>query len=128
MRFTCNDCGDQFDARLMDTDERVCYDCLEKEEEHMDDSVPCFDSKGQDYGPPYSMANPTGYIKRSKNGKGISIEDYYPNPVSEDSLIEMYEFLLETGKIEENGPAHKRLKKLKKAQIRRRSWSGRKDI
>ena len=45
-----------------------------------DDSVPCFDSKGnevQNYGPPYSMANPSGDPKVHKHplGTGFAQKD-----------------------------------------------------
>jgi hypothetical protein len=62
-------------------DNDICSECREhadgeiEEEEDMDDSVPSFDSKGnevQDYGPPYSMANPTG----EPISESLKIEDY----------------------------------------------------
>jgi hypothetical protein len=48
----------------MDTDERVCYTCLEKNEI-------------QNYGPPYSMANPSGDPKVHKHplGPGFAHKD-----------------------------------------------------
>jgi hypothetical protein len=42
----------------MDTDERMCYDCLDE-----DDAEPTTAdefNEVQDHGPPYSMANPSG--------------------------------------------------------------------
>ena len=39
----------------MDTDERTCYSCLEEDED------------SNDFGPPYSMANISGY--NTKRGK-----------------------------------------------------------
>ncbi len=69
MEFTCIKCEFKFHHTLMDTDERMCYDCLDEDdaEPTTADSVPCFDSKGnevQDHGPPYSMANPSGEPKK----------------------------------------------------------------
>jgi hypothetical protein len=58
MEFTCIKCEFKFHETKMDTDERMCYDCLEE-----DDTEPTTAdeyNKVQDYGPPYSMANPTG--------------------------------------------------------------------
>jgi hypothetical protein len=58
MEFTCIKCEFKFHHTLMDTDERMCYDCLDE-----DDAEPTTAdefNEVQDHGPPYSMANPSG--------------------------------------------------------------------
>jgi len=70
MEFTCIKCEFKFHETKMDTDERMCYDCLEE-----DDTEPTTAdeyNKVQDYGPPYSMANPTG----EPVSESLKIEDY----------------------------------------------------
>jgi hypothetical protein len=32
IEFTCGECGDKYTENTGDTDERVCYECLDKEE------------------------------------------------------------------------------------------------
>ena len=69
MEFTCIKCEFKFHHTLMDTDERMCYDCLDEDdtapatvdEDNEEDSV--YD-RTQQYGPPYSMANTSGEPKK----------------------------------------------------------------
>ena len=48
IEWTCCQCGNKYTDQTGDTDERMCDECLNHED------------KTTDYGPPYSMANPTG--------------------------------------------------------------------
>ena len=74
IEFTCGECGNKYTEQTGDTDERVCDECLNHEDEMAD------------YGPPYSMANPTGepvgsqpYPKwndKAKEYDGKDEEDY----------------------------------------------------
>ena len=58
MEFTCIKCEFKFHKISYDMDERMCYECLYEDDEEED---------VQNYGPPYSMANPTGEpIKKKK--------------------------------------------------------------
>ena len=62
MEFTCIKCEFKFHHTLMDTDERMCYDCLDE-----DDAEPTTAdefNEVQDHGPPYSMANTSGEPKK----------------------------------------------------------------
>ena len=40
MEFTCIKCEHKFHHTLMDTDERMCYECLEKIDSEEDDDKP----------------------------------------------------------------------------------------
>ena len=40
MEFTCIECEHKFHHTLMDTDERICYECLEKIDSEEDDDKP----------------------------------------------------------------------------------------
>ena len=48
IEWTCCQCGNKYTDQTGDTDERMCDECLNHED------------KTTDYGPPYSMANPSG--------------------------------------------------------------------
>ena len=64
IEFTCGECGNKYTEQTGDTEERVCDECLNHEDEFgydvdVDENRP-FISKTTDYGPPYSMANTSG--------------------------------------------------------------------
>ena len=72
VKWTCCGCGDEYTEQTGDTDERMCDECLNHEDIYkirqeldpgydvdVDENRP-FISKTTDYGPPYSMANPSG--------------------------------------------------------------------
>ena len=74
VKWTCCGCGDEYTEQTGDTDERMCDECLNHEDEFgpgydvdVDENGP-FISKTVDYGPPYSMANTTG-VKPIKDDK-----------------------------------------------------------
>ena len=88
MKFTCIKCEFKFHETEMDTDERMCYDCLEEEytepttADEFNDGITWVSpndpgdendlNKVQDHGPPYSMANPSG----EPVSESLKIEDY----------------------------------------------------
>lgn len=68
MDFTCIKCEFKFNKMSYDLDERMCYECLYEDDDDEDDV--------QNYGPPYSMANPTGEpVKAHPLGAGFAHKD-----------------------------------------------------
>ena len=93
-KWTCCGCGDEYTEQTGDTDERMCDECLNHEDEH---------DRTQDYGPPYSMANPSG-VKLIKNSKVELIKlikmlgwDYYRLSSSGKETYDKITDILEKG-------------------------------
>jgi hypothetical protein len=108
IKWTCCGCGDEYTEQTGDTDERMCDECLNHEDEFgpgydvdVDENGP-FISKTVDYGPPYSMANPSG-VKQIKNDKVKLIKlvkmlgwDYYRLSSSGKETYDKITDILET--------------------------------
>jgi len=87
VKWTCCGCGDEYTEQSGDTDERMCDECLNHE---------------NDYGPPYSMANPTG-VKQIRDDKTKLIKlikklgwDYYRLSSSGKETYDKITDILET--------------------------------
>jgi len=113
-KWTCCGCGDEYTEQTGDTEERMCDECLNHEDINIikkeldpgydvdvDENGP-FISKTVDYGPPYSMANPTG-MKTIKNDKSKLIKlvkmlgwDYYRLSSSGKETYDKITDILET--------------------------------
>jgi hypothetical protein len=69
IEFTCSECGNKYTEQTGDTDERMCDECfwvgLSDFLTQRDDCLN-HEDKTTDYGPPYSMANPSGEPVKGK--------------------------------------------------------------